>query len=89
MHTSIHINFKISDFYFHNIRSLFSIRDGVMQEMLARLLVPGDLVCVSVGDRVPADIEKAYMAEVTSGGTDTRSDGMRQTLCLLVFVLSG
>ena len=78
MHTSIHINFKISDFYFHDIRSLFSIRDGVMQEMLARLLVPGDLVCVSVGDRVPADIR---LLEVTNG-TDTRSQYFFTCVCV-------
>ena len=27
-----------------------------MIETLARYLVPGDLVCISLGDRVPADI---------------------------------
>lgn len=27
-----------------------------MQEILARYLVPGDIVYISVGDRVPADI---------------------------------
>ncbi|KAL5467342.1 hypothetical protein EMCRGX_G031555 [Ephydatia muelleri] len=32
------------------------IRDGVLQEMLACHLVPGDTVCVSLGDRIPADI---------------------------------
>ena len=28
----------------------------MIQEMLARFLVPGDLVYISVGDRIPADI---------------------------------
>ncbi|XP_018115260.1 ATPase, Ca++ transporting, type 2C, member 2 S homeolog isoform X2 [Xenopus laevis] len=32
------------------------IRDGKQQHLLARELVPGDVVCLSVGDRVPADI---------------------------------
>ena len=33
-----------------------SIRNGIVQEILARYLVPGDIVYISVGDRVPADI---------------------------------
>lgn len=33
-----------------------SIRDGVMLELLARDLVMGDIVYISLGDRVPADI---------------------------------
>ncbi|XP_056381450.1 calcium-transporting ATPase type 2C member 2 isoform X2 [Hyla sarda] len=32
------------------------VRDGKLQHLLARELVPGDLVCLTVGDRVPADI---------------------------------
>ncbi|XP_029463959.1 calcium-transporting ATPase type 2C member 2 isoform X2 [Rhinatrema bivittatum] len=32
------------------------IREGKLQHLLARELVPGDVVCLSVGDRVPADI---------------------------------
>nr|DBA16717.1 TPA: hypothetical protein GDO54_002259 [Pyxicephalus adspersus] len=32
------------------------IRDGKLQHLLARELVPGDVVCLTVGDRVPADI---------------------------------
>ncbi|XP_069074350.1 calcium-transporting ATPase type 2C member 2 isoform X1 [Pleurodeles waltl] len=31
-------------------------REGKLQHLLARELVPGDLVCLSVGDRIPADI---------------------------------
>lgn len=27
-----------------------------MQEILARYLVPGDVVYISIGDRIPADI---------------------------------
>ena len=33
-----------------------SVRDGVLVELLARWLVPGDIVHISTGDRVPADI---------------------------------
>ena len=33
-----------------------SIRDGVMVEMMARWLVPGEIVHIALGDRVPADI---------------------------------
>ncbi|KAK3716112.1 hypothetical protein QZH41_019645, partial [Actinostola sp. cb2023] len=32
------------------------IRNGNLYDFLARSIVPGDLVCISVGDRVPADI---------------------------------
>uniref|UniRef100_A0A8C5WIC7 Calcium-transporting ATPase n=1 Tax=Leptobrachium leishanense TaxID=445787 RepID=A0A8C5WIC7_9ANUR len=32
------------------------VRDGKLQHLLARELVPGDLVCLTVGDRVPADV---------------------------------
>ena len=34
----------------------YSLRDGVMTEILARYLVPGDTVYMSLGDRVPADV---------------------------------
>lgn len=33
-----------------------SIREGKLQHLLARDLVPGDIVSLSIGDRVPADI---------------------------------
>lgn len=33
-----------------------SIREGKLQHLLARDLVPGDIVCLSIGDRIPADI---------------------------------
>ncbi|XP_061552776.1 calcium-transporting ATPase type 2C member 1 isoform X1 [Phycodurus eques] len=32
------------------------IREGQLQRMLARELVPGDTVCLTVGERVPADL---------------------------------
>uniref|UniRef100_A0A8D0GLV8 Calcium-transporting ATPase n=1 Tax=Sphenodon punctatus TaxID=8508 RepID=A0A8D0GLV8_SPHPU len=38
------------------------VREGKMQHLLARELVPGDIVCLSIGDRVPADIR---LVEVT------------------------
>jgi len=33
-----------------------SVREGKVSDFLARDLVPGDLVMISVGDRVPADL---------------------------------
>lgn len=33
-----------------------SVREGKLEHTLARDLVPGDTVCLSVGDRVPADL---------------------------------
>ena len=33
-----------------------SLRDGKLETFLARDLVPGDIVFLSVGDKVPADI---------------------------------
>ncbi|XP_011368596.1 calcium-transporting ATPase type 2C member 2 [Pteropus vampyrus] len=38
------------------------IREGKLQHLLARDLVPGDIVCLSIGDRIPADIR---LTEVT------------------------
>ena len=35
---------------------VFSLRDGKLETFLARDLVPGDIVFLSVGDKVPADI---------------------------------
>nr|XP_056718837.1 calcium-transporting ATPase type 2C member 2 [Euleptes europaea] len=38
------------------------VREGKLQHLLARELIPGDVVCLSMGDRVPADIR---LTEVT------------------------
>ena len=35
---------------------VFSLRSGQVDTFLARELVPGDIVYLSIGDRVPADI---------------------------------
>ena len=40
----------------HTHTHMYSVRDGIMQEMLAGYLVPGDTVYISLGDRIPADI---------------------------------
>ncbi|KAM8827052.1 calcium-transporting ATPase type 2C member 1 isoform 1-T1 [Synchiropus picturatus] len=41
------------------------IRDGVLTHMLARELVPGDTVCLSVGERVPADLRLFEATDLT------------------------
>jgi magnesium-transporting ATPase (P-type) len=38
------------------IQFVFSLREGQLETFLARNLVPGDVVHINVGDRVPADI---------------------------------
>jgi hypothetical protein len=38
------------------IHIVFSLREGQLETFLARNLVPGDVVHINVGDRVPADI---------------------------------
>lgn len=35
---------------------VFSIRNGKLETFLARELVPGDIVYLSIGDRVPGDL---------------------------------
>ncbi|XP_036130363.1 calcium-transporting ATPase type 2C member 2 [Molossus molossus] len=46
------------------------IRDGKLQHLLARDLVPGDIVSLSMGDRIPADIR---LTEVTDFQVDESS----------------
>lgn len=36
--------------------SRYSLRDGKLEMFLAKNLVPGDVVHLNVGDRVPADL---------------------------------
>ena len=42
------------------------IRDGVLRSIPARELVPGDLVLLEAGDRVPADVRLIYAANFQS-----------------------
>jgi len=55
------------------------IRDGVAQTLLSNVLVPGDLVTFSVGDRIPADIRliranNLSLDESTMTGETTPAD---------------
>lgn len=43
--------------------SRHSIRDGKEKHMLARELVPGDIVTLAMGDRVPADIRLTQVSD--------------------------
>lgn len=42
---------------------LSRLRDGREVQFLARELVPGDIVTLSVGDRVPADVRLSEVSE--------------------------
>lgn len=41
---------------FHTFSACFRVRDGKEHSLLARELVPGDVVLLNTGDRVPADV---------------------------------
>ena len=41
------------------------LRDGSWKEMDSKNLVPGDIVEVNIGDRVPADIRVAMLNSVS------------------------
>jgi len=41
------------------------LRDGKIQEMDSKLLVPGDIIEVQVGDKVPADSRVFYLKSVS------------------------
>ncbi|XP_035991501.1 calcium-transporting ATPase type 2C member 1 isoform X2 [Fundulus heteroclitus] len=41
------------------------IRDGHLEHLLARELVPGDTVCLSVGERVPADLRLVEASDLS------------------------
>ncbi|ROL41344.1 Calcium-transporting ATPase type 2C member 1 [Anabarilius grahami] len=41
------------------------VRDGHLEHLLARELVPGDTVCLSVGERVPADLRLFEAVDLT------------------------
>jgi len=45
---------------------VFSLREGQLETFLARNLVPGDIVHINVGDRVPADIRLFEVSTVRS-----------------------
>uniref|UniRef100_A0A4W2CP55 Calcium-transporting ATPase n=1 Tax=Bos indicus x Bos taurus TaxID=30522 RepID=A0A4W2CP55_BOBOX len=76
------------------------IREGKLQHLLARDLVPGDIVSLSIGDRVPADIrltevtdllvdESSFTGEAEpSSKTDTplTGEGDLTTLSNIVFM---
>ncbi|XP_069767126.1 calcium-transporting ATPase type 2C member 1 isoform X2 [Narcine bancroftii] len=41
------------------------VREGRVEHMLARELVPGDTVCLTVGDKVPADLRLFEVADIS------------------------
>ncbi|MEQ2217757.1 hypothetical protein XENOCAPTIV_021725 [Xenoophorus captivus] len=49
------------------------IRDGHLEHLLARELVPGDTVCLSVGERVPADLRLFEVRALLTGETHPSS----------------
>lgn len=50
------INLFIKISFLFEIINYFSLREEQLESMFARSLVPGDVVYLSTGDRVPADI---------------------------------
>ncbi|XP_068425759.1 calcium-transporting ATPase type 2C member 1 isoform X2 [Clinocottus analis] len=59
------------------------VRDGHLEHLLARELVPGDTVCLSVGERVPADlrlVEASDLCVDESSLTGETSPSSKSTL---------
>ncbi|XP_011827675.1 PREDICTED: calcium-transporting ATPase type 2C member 2 [Mandrillus leucophaeus] len=56
----IKTNVSMDALAFYHVKC--SLREGKLQHLLARELVPGDVVSLSIGDRIPADIR---LTEVT------------------------
>lgn len=56
----------------------FSLRNGKLEKFLARDLVPGDVVHLSVGDRIPADLR---LVEVSFGSMFLNVRGRHETIC--------
>lgn len=48
-----------------------SLREGKLQHLLARELVPGDIIYLSVGDRVPADLRLIEVNTATCTGASS------------------
>ena len=61
---------------------LRSIRSGKVETFLAKELVPGDVVILSIGDRVPADIR---LTEVTNEGNVLFNDALNTFLFTVIW----
>jgi magnesium-transporting ATPase (P-type) len=48
--------------FLQNLFIILSVRNGKLENFLAKELVPGDIVLISTGDKVPADLR---LIEVT------------------------
>ena len=59
---SLTLDLLICDFIQNLFVILISIRNGKLENFLAKELVPGDVVVISTGDRIPADLR---LIEVT------------------------
>uniref|UniRef100_A0A673W1B8 Calcium-transporting ATPase n=1 Tax=Salmo trutta TaxID=8032 RepID=A0A673W1B8_SALTR len=63
---------------FSTVSNSMVVREGHLERMLARELVPGDTVCLSVGERVPADLR---LFEATDLSVDESSLTGETTPC--------
>ena len=49
----------------------YSIRNGIVEDILAQQLVPGDLILIGTGDRVPADVRLLEVTDVYTACVQT------------------
>ena len=77
--------------------SNFLLRNGVVDNVYAKYLVPGDIVYLSVGDRIPADVRLVRVNELSvdessfTGETEPKYkstgrqfNSIKITLCMIV-----
>ena len=64
-----------------------SIRNGIVEDILAQQLVPGDLILIANGDRVPADVRLLEVSDIGNHVFNNQPSPRTKIAAFLNFVL--